>query len=90
MTLPLERIEKNRSKTWDCYAGALGLHLGTFKTKRAAKDALDDWHYFHPEERREQQEALVYEIVQTLREAHETGEVEGGFDFIMRRYGGVR
>lgn len=89
MTLHMERIDKNSSGSWDCYAGALGHHVGTFTSKRDARSALDDWHYFNPQERREQSEALVYHIVQYLREAHEHGEIERGFDAIMRRYGGA-
>ena len=88
--LNIERIEKNKSKTWDCFAGRLGAHIGTFATQKAAQEALSDWHYFNPAERREEREALVYHIVQILREAYDAGAVEDGFDRVMRSYGGAR
>lgn len=71
----MERIEPNRegAKGWRVFAGDLGQDLGAYRTKADAKDALDTWHYFHPEEQRERDRAWVREFVQSIREANEDG-----------------
>lgn len=88
----LERIEPNAGgvKEWRAFAGDLGNDLGYFRTKTDAKDAIDTWHYFHPEEQRDRDRAWVHEFIQSMRGALDEGGVEMGnrmLDHYASRWG---
>mgnify|MGYP000983711507 CR=1 FL=1 len=85
----LERIEPNRegAKAWRVFAGDLGHDLGLYRTKADAKDALDTWHYLHPEEQRARDKAWVHEFIQSMRGALDEGEAERWLDHLAARWG---
>lgn len=82
----MERIEKVGA-LWHVYAGDLGESLGGFGSKAAAKDALDTWHYFHPEEQRERDQAWVHEFIQSMRAALDEGMADAWLDSLAKRWG---
>lgn len=88
----MERIEPNRegAKGWRVFAGDLGHDLGYYRTKADATDALDTWHYFHPEEQRERDRAWVHEFIQSMRGALDELGVDGAnrmLDHYASRWG---
>lgn len=85
----MERIEPNTQggKGWVVFAGDLGHDLGYFRTKAEAKDALDTWHYFHPEEQRERDKAWVHDFIQSMRAALDEGLADEWLDHLAKRWG---
>ena len=88
----MERIERPDStvRAWKVYAGDLGEYVGSYRTSAEAKDALDLWHYFHPEEQRDRDRAWVRQFVQSIRGANEdlgADGVEGMLRYYESRYG---
>lgn len=85
----MERIEQSSAGTrgWRVYAGDLGDDLGFYRTKAEAKDALDTWHYFHPEEQRERDQAWVHHFIQATRGAIDEGLADEWLNHLARRWG---
>lgn len=75
----MERIERPTAdiRGWSVFAGDLGESFGVYRTKAEAKDALDTWHYFHPEEQRARDAAWVRAFVSSIRGALEDLGADG-------------
>lgn len=85
----MERIEPNSqgAKGWLVFAGDLGHNLGYFRTKEEAKEALDTWHYFHPEEQRQRDRAWVHHFIQSMRGALDEGVGDEWLNHLSKRWG---
>ena len=85
----MERIEPNSqgAKGYLVFAGDLGHDLGYFRTLSEAKDALDLWHYFHPEEQQARDRAWVHEFIQSMRGALDDGLADEWLTHLASRWG---
>jgi len=75
----MERIDPPDAglRGWKVYAGDLGHYLGVYRSKADAKDALDTWHYFHPEEQRDRDRVWVEQFIQFVRGAADEDGLDG-------------
>lgn len=85
----MERIEVSHqgAKGWRVFVGDLGHDLGYYPTKAEATDALDTWHYFHPEEQQERDQAWVREFIQSMRGALDEGVADEWLSHLAKRWG---
>lgn len=80
----LERIERNThgAKGYLVYAGDLGHSLGYYPTLQDAKDALDIWHYLHPEEQRQRDKAWMSQFLDFIGTAADEDGLPGVYQAI--------
>lgn len=85
----MERIEpwKVGAKGWRAFAGDLGEDLGYYPTKGEAKEAIDTWHYFHPEEQQDRDRTWVREFIQSMRAALDEGTADEWLTHLAARWG---